>query len=322
MNILILGGTAFLGRHLVTAALERGHVLTLFHRGNRNPFPELENIIGDRTKDLEKLEGRQWDAVIDTSGYVPRVVSLSARALKDSVKRYCFISTISVYSNYPESHDENAPLAQLETDTEEITGATYGALKVLCEQAVTREYGKRALNLRPGLIVGPYDPSDRFTYWVDRVSQGGDVLAPGEPSKTVQFIDALDLARFTIRALEQDLHGEYNLNGQPMTMQQVLETIREVSVSNANFTWASEEFLQAENVKPWMGEDSLPLWIPGDTGDTIIEKAIGAGLEFRHLRDVVLETLEFARARENHVWRSGITLEREKALIEGWRTNK
>jgi 2'-hydroxyisoflavone reductase len=322
MNILILGGTAFLGRHLVTAALERGHTLTLFHRGNRNPFPELENIIGDRTKDLEKLAGREWDTVIDTSGYVPRVVGMSARALKDSVKRYCFISTISVYSNYPESHGENAPLAQLETDTEEITGATYGALKVLCEQAVTREYGDRALNLRPGLIVGAYDPSDRFTYWVDRVARDGEVLAPGEPSKTVQFIDALDLARFTIRALENELSGEYNLNGQPIPMQDVLETIRAVSGSDANFTWASEEFLQTQNVKPWMGEDSLPLWIPGDTGETIIDKALSAGLDFRDLHDVIRETLEFAKARENHAWRSGITLEREKSLLESWRTRQ
>ncbi len=321
MKILILGGTAFLGRHLVNAALERGHTLTLFHRGNRDPFPDLENIVGDRTKDLEQLSGRQWDAVIDTSGYVPRIVEMSAEALKNSVKRYCFISTISVYRDFPESHDENAALAQLETDTEEITGATYGALKVLCEQTVTRVYEARSLKLRPGLIVGAYDPSDRCTYWVDRVARGGEVLAPGAPSKTVQFVGALEVARFTIRALENELSGEYNLNGEPVTMQRVLESMRDVSGSNANFTWASEEFLQAENVKPWMGEDSLPLWIPDDTGDTIIEKAIKAGLEFRALNDVIFETLEFAKARENHTWRSGITSEREQALLEIWRCN-
>ncbi len=318
MKILILGGTAFLGRHLVTAALEKNHEVTLFHRGNRNPYPDLENILGNRETDLEKLAGRTWDAVIDTSAYVPRVTALSARALSQSVGRYCFISTISVYKDFTQAHDEHTPVATLEQDTEEVTGATYGALKALCEGEVALEYASRALVLRPGLIVGAYDPSDRFTYWVDRVAQGGKVLAPGDPTAGVQFIDALSLARFNIHALEQNLSGTYNMNGQSMEMLHVLEAMRRVSGSDAKFIWGSEAFLAEQQVNPWMGANSLPLWIPGldaAVSGTIIKNALEAGLTFRPLEETVQEVLSWVRTRENHTWRSGITKEREAELL-------
>jgi 2'-hydroxyisoflavone reductase len=318
MNILILGGTAFLGRHLVTAALEKNHQLTLFHRGHRNPYPDLENILGNRETDLEKLAGRTWDAVIDTSAYIPRIAKLSARALSQSVGRYCFISTISVYKNFTQAHDENAPVATLETETEEVTGTTYGALKALCEGEIALEYANRALVLRPGLIVGAHDPSDRFTYWVDRIAKGGTVLAPSEPTNGVQFIDALSLARFTIHALEKNLTGTYNLNGQAIEMQHVLETIKRVSSSNATFKWASEAFLEQHKVNPWMGADSLPLWIPNldaAVSGTIIRAALGAGLTFRPIEETIEEILEWTKTRENHTWRSGITREREAELL-------
>ena len=318
MNILILGGTAFLGRHLVTAALEKNHQITLFHRGNRNPYPQLENILGNRETDLEKLRGRTWDAVIDTSAYVPRVAALSARALAHSVGRYCFISTISVYKDFTQAHDENTPVATLEVETEEVSGGTYGALKALCEGEIALEYASRALVLRPGLIVGAFDPSDRFTYWVDRIADGGKIIAPGEPTNGVQFIDALSLARFTIHAVEQQLSGTYNLNGRSLEMQHVLETIRTVCKTNAEFIWAADTFLEQQQINPWMGENSLPLWIPGldaAVSGTIIRQALEAGLEFRSLEEVVQEVLEFAKTRENHLWRSGITKQREEQLL-------
>jgi 2'-hydroxyisoflavone reductase len=169
VRLLVLGGTQFVGRHLVSAALERGHQVTLFHRGNRDPFPHCQNIIGDRTTDLERLNN-EWDAVVDTCGYVPRIVALSAAHLEDKVKRYCFISSISAYASLEGLPDEAAPLGQLEVDTEEITGSSYGPLKALCERVVTDTFGARGLVIRPGLVVGPHDPTDRFSYWVDRIA--------------------------------------------------------------------------------------------------------------------------------------------------------
>jgi 2'-hydroxyisoflavone reductase len=317
MRILILGGTQFVGRHLVEAAFERNHEVTLFHRGNRNPYPNLENILGDRTSDLERLQG-EWDAVVDTSGYVPRVVSMSARHLEPMVKRYCFISTISVYTSFDPPPAEDAELGKLESETEEITGATYGPLKVQCENVVNDLYGSRALVVRPGLIVGRYDPTDRFTYWVSRVARGGEVLAPGDSSAPSEFIDAVDLARFTVHALEEDLSGTFNVTGRPVPLGSLLETMRAVSQSDASFTWALNEYLLEQNVRPWMGPDSLPLWTAGSTLGTNIAKALESGLSFRELEDTVRDTLEFALTRENHEWRSGLSSEREAELLERW----
>ena len=188
----------------------------------------------------------------------------------------------------------------------------------MCETEVSLEYGQRALLLRPGLIVGAQDPSDRFTYWVDRIAKGGTVLAPGDPNTGVQFIDGLSLARFTIQSLEQNLSGTYNLNGQAISMQQVLETIGRVVGSQAKFVWADQAFLEQHKVNPWMGADSLPLWIPdldAMTDGTVIQAALKAGLEFRSLEATVQEVLEWSATRENHTWRSGISEEREAELL-------
>ncbi|NJK43367.1 MAG: NAD-dependent epimerase/dehydratase family protein [Pleurocapsa sp. SU_196_0] len=319
MRILILGGTQFVGRHLVAAAFERGHELTLFHRGNRDPYPHLENILGDRTVDLERLQG-EWDAVIDTSGYVPRVVGMSARHLESRVKRYCFISSISVYTSFDPSPAEDADVARLEVDTEEITGETYGALKVQCERVVNEIYGSRSLVVRPGLVVGRFDPTDRFTYWVNRVAGGGEVLTPGESDAPSAFIDGVDLARFVIHALETDLSGTFNADGHSVPLGALLETMRTVSGSDAAFTWVANEFLLQETVRPWMGPDSLPLWTAGSPIGTNITRALAAGLTHRPLEDTIRDTLEFARGRdETHEWRSGINAEREKQLLEAWK---
>jgi 2'-hydroxyisoflavone reductase len=319
MHLLILGGTAFLGRHLVAAAQERGHTLTLLHRGTRDPFPALENLIADRTGALDVLDGRRFDAVIDTSGYVPGVVRASAEALASSVGRYCFISTISVYPDMAAAHDEDTPLPAWEGDATTLTPGAYGPLKALCEEAVREVYGDRALILRPGLIVGEHDPSDRFTYWVERVARGGRVAAPGDPARGVQFIDALSLARFTIAALESSLSGTFNTNGAPISMGDMLNSIVAVSESGAELVWIDEETLAAQEIAAWMGPESLPVWAPGldaFAGATDSARAVAAGLRHRPLEEVVREVLAFARSRgADHAWRSGLSPAREAALL-------
>lgn len=321
MKLLVLGGTQFVGRHIVSAALERNHQVTLFHRGSRDPFPHCENILGDRTTtDLERLRG-EWDAVIDVSGYVPRVVAASAAHLEPFVKRYCFISSISAYISLEGSPDEDAPLGQLEEETEEVTGGSYGPLKALCERVVTDTFGARGLLIRPGLVVGPFDPTDRFSYWVDRIARGGEVLAPEGTAQQTCFIDARDLGRFVIHALESDLSGTFNADGRGQTLPIVLEIMRSVIDSDATFTWATREFLLENDVKPWAGADSLPLWTVGDPIGTNIGKALCAGLTHRSLEDTVRDTLEWLRSRgADHIWRSGITATREAALLKAWRS--
>ena len=318
MKLLVLGGTQFVGRHIVNTALERGHEVTLFHRGTRDPFGACHNILGDREHDLERLRG-EWDAVVDTCGYVPRVVGLSAAHLEPFVKRYCFISSISAYASLEGLPDEDAALGQLEEQTEEVTGGNYGPLKALCEQAVTRTFGARGLLIRPGLVVGPFDPTDRFSYWVDRVARGGAVIAP--QAQQTCFIDARDLAGFVIEALETDLSGTFNADGRNQSLPDILEVMRSVSDSDAAFTWVTAEFLLEQNVKPWAGADSLPLWTAGDPLGTNISKALSAGLTHRSLEQTVRDTLEWLRSREaEYVWRSGITAARETALLEAWRS--
>ncbi len=326
MKLLILGGTRFLGRALVEAALNAGHELTLFNRGQSGPdlFPQVERLTGDRDGDLSALTGRQWDAVIDTCGYVPRIVRASAKLLATAVKQYTFISTISVYAD-PSTIgiDEYSPLGTLEDETvEEITGETYGPLKVLCEQAVDEAMGMRSLHVRAGLIVGPHDTTDRFTYWPYRVAQGGEILAPGEPEQGVQFIDVRDIAEWTIRATEQHLTGPYNVTGpkRKLTMQEVLIACRQASDSDADFTWVSEKFLLDNKVAPY---SEMPLWVPAKYigFDTVnCAKVNGAGLRIRPLSDTIRDTLAWQATRPaDHEWRSGLTAERETALLQAWR---
>ncbi|HSH00779.1 MAG TPA: NAD-dependent epimerase/dehydratase family protein, partial [candidate division Zixibacteria bacterium] len=216
MNILIIGGTRFVGRAIAESALNRGHNVTLFHRGKTGGelFTQAEHIFGDREHDLALLEGRSWDIVIDTCAYTPRITRLAAEALSNAAPRYLFISTISVYANFNGRITEESPLATLADPTvEEINGETYGGLKVLCESVVSEIYGSRATILRPGLIAGPHDPTDRFTYWVDRIARGGETLAPRISERPIEFIDARDLADFTVTACEDNVTGVYNAVG-------------------------------------------------------------------------------------------------------------
>lgn len=324
MRILIIGGTRFVGRHLVEAALARSHEVTLFNRGQSNPelFPQVRKIVGDREKDLDQLRGQVWDAVIDVVGYVPRLVRLSAEILKEKVSRYVFVSTISVFEDFRKvGITESDPLAKLEDETvEEVGGETYGPLKALCENVVQEIYGERALIVRPGLVVGPQDPTDRFTYWPVRVSRGGEVLAPERPQAPVQFIDARDLAEFIIQLTEGHASGIYNATGPDyeLTIGRLLEVCKQVNGSDATFRWASLEFLNQNNVQPW---SDLPVWIPAE-GETEgftrfdISRAIGAGLKFRPLEETVRDTLAWARTRPaDHEWRAGLKPEREQELL-------
>ena len=324
MRILIIGGTRFLGRHLVESALARSHEVTLFNRGKTNPdlFPQLETIIGDREKDLDKLEGRIWDAVIDVAGYLPRIVRLSAEVLRENVARYVFISTISVYGDFKQiGIDESYPVGKIQDETvEEITGETYGPLKALCEKAVQDIYGERALIIRPGLIVGPHDPTDRFTYWPVRVARGGDILAPQKPEAAIQIIDVRDLSDFNIKLIEENASGIYNATGPDyeLTIGKLLEVSKQISGSDANFRWASVEFLNEHKVEAW---SDMPTWVPDDEeglgfARVDVSRAIAAGLKFRPLEETVRDTLAWAQTRPaDHPWRAGLTAEREAEVL-------
>jgi 2'-hydroxyisoflavone reductase len=323
MHILILGGTRFLGRHLVEAALAAGHEVTLFNRGKSNPglFPQVETLTGDRRENLDALKGRRWDACIDTCGYIPREVRMSADALRDSVGHYTFISTISVYSDaLKPGEDESGPLASLADPTvEEVTGETYGGLKVLCEQAAEGALPGRVLTVRSGLIVGPHDPTDRFTYWVARAAEGGAMLAPGDPAQTLQFIDGRDQANWIIRMTEANTTGIFNVSGpaHPLTMRETLETCVQVAGAGAALTWVDEAFLLEQELQPWA---ELPLWIPAGGNAALninLGKAQAAGLRCRPLVETVRDTYVWQQTRVGDFKRT-LATEREAAVLAAW----
>ena len=288
MKILIIGGTKFLGRHLVDAAGAAGHEVTLFNRGKTNPalFPDLETITGDREQEMDKLSGREWDAVIDVAGYLPRIVRLSAEALKDSVRRYVFISSISVYADFRiRGLTEDSPVKQPARETEEVTPETYGWLKALCERELDVH---RSLIVRPGILVGPHDYTGRFTYWSWRVAQGGEVLVQGRPGRPLQLLDARDLAAWLLKMVEEGKTGTFNATGpgRPLTMGELLETCREVTGSDATFIWVDRDL-------------DLPLWIPEEKSgfDSIDNgKARAEGLTFRPLAETIRDTLAWVQA--------------------------
>jgi 2'-hydroxyisoflavone reductase len=339
LDILILGGTVFLGRQMVETAIARGHSVTLFNRGNRpDLFPQVENLRGDRRVDLSALRGRRWDAVIDTCGYVPSVVGASAKLLKDSVDRYVFISSISVYSDSEAAEvDESTPANRITAEqlkaAEEIVptgpiiavnyGEAYGGLKALCEVETESIMPGRAINVRAGLIVGPHDYSDRFTYWPTRAARGGEVLAPGIPDRPKQFIDVRDVADWIVHMLETGATGTYNVTGPDyrLTMSKVLEECRAATGSDATFTWVSDDFLMESDVAPW---SEMPLWIPrqyerAGFQATNCGKAIRAGLKFRPLAETILDTLAWDAARASSTERrAGLDPEKERRILTAW----
>jgi 2'-hydroxyisoflavone reductase len=325
MNVLILGGTGFLGRHLVEAALGDGHRPTLFNRGLSEPglFPEVEKLEGDREEDLSALLGRRWDAVIDTCGYVPRVVRASAGLLADAVEHYTFVSSISVYSDAiaPEA-DEEAPVRELPDPTvEEVREETYGGLKALCERAAEEMMSGGVLNVRPGLISGPHDPTDRFTYWPRRVAAGGEVLAPDHEERRVQYIDVRDLASWIVEMSEQRRTGTYNATGPDyeLRMGRLLEECEAVGGAGAEPVWVSEDFLEKKGVEPFT---DLPLWVPREYAALqAIDcgKAIEAGLTFRPLSETIEDVLDWDRATTTgRELAAGLRPEREQELLRDW----
>ena len=320
MKLLVLGGTKFLGRAVVDAALAAGHEVTLFNRGETNPglYPQLEHVRGDRTQSLAALDGRTWDAVVDTSGYVPGVVQASAEALA-AAGTYCFVSSISAYASFTGPVREGDPVAELASHpADELLAdySNYGALKALCERAVERVLGDRALVVRPGLIVGPHDPTGRFTYWPHRVARGGDVLAPGPPERRVQFVDVRDLGEWIVHACERRLGGTFNATRPGVEWGELLAACVEVTASGAEPVWVDDEFLLEQGVGQWL---ELPLWIaePDSVGVHMadVARALADGLSFRPLSETVEATLGEAEPTET----AGLAPQREADLLARWR---
>lgn len=316
MRLLVLGGTQFVGRAFVEAALAAGHEVTLFHRGRTNPdlFAEAEHVLGDRDGGLEPLAGRAWDACVDVCGYVPRIVRQSTELLRDAVGRYAFVSTISVYASLATGPSEGDPLARLEDPAvEEITGETYGGLKALCEQAVTDTFHERALLVRPGFVVGAHDPTGRFTWWAQRAAQGGDMLVPAGLAAALQFVDARDLAAFTLQAVEGGLAGPVNVTGPvpPVTMLDVVAAAGE----EATPVVVDDVFLVERELE---GRE-LPLWAPEAGFEGLmhadVSRALSAGLAFRPLADTVRAALDGAWLVDG----VGLAPEREAELLAAWR---
>lgn len=327
MRLLMIGGTRFLGRAIVEAAIEQGHTVTLFNRGQSNSglFPTLEHLQGDRNSDLSALHGRQWDVAIDTCGYIPRHVQATAQLLADAVEHYTFISSISVYNRFSAGMDESGPLGTLDDPTvEEVTGETYGPLKVLCEQAAEAVMPGRVLHVRAGLIVGRYDLTDRFSYWPLRVARGGDFVAPDGPDYPVQFIDVRDIAEFTLRMAEARRTGAYNVTGpeRRMTLGEVITTSIQVTGTHAKPVWMDTDFLLDNQAQPWM---ELPMWIPeSEDGSHMMshvsnQKALADGLRFRALDNTISDLLVWAATRPaDYQLRAGLPPDKEAALLASW----
>ena len=333
MKLLVLGGTKFLGRAAVEEALRRGHEVTLFHRGQTNPglFPDAEELRGDRDGDLSALAGRRWDAVIDPSGFVPRVVRASAELLAAAVDHNTFVSSISVYRSFSEpGFGEDAPLIELEDPTTEDVMESYGGLKTLCERVVADVFANRFANVRAGLLVGPHDPTDRFTYWPVRLTRGGEVLAPAPPERPVQFVDARDLGAWLVTVAESRTAGAFNATAPPMLLGELLETCRGVSGSDARIAWVDEDFLLERDVGQWM---ELPLWLAQNDPEWAhmqeadVSRALAAGLTFRPVEETVRDTLSWAESRDQPASGTaamggaesvGLTPEREAELLAEW----
>ena len=338
LRILILGGTGFTGPHQVRYALERGHTVTLFNRGReRKDWPgKVEELIGDRnTGDLKALEGRDWDVCIDNPTTLPFWVRDAGRVLHDKVQQYVFISTVSVYADDDKPADESAPLARY-TGTDAMAetaeslranvAALYGPLKAVSEQEARKQFPGMVTIIRPGLIVGPGDETDRFTYWPARLSRGGEVLAPGDGTDDVQFIDARDLAEWTIRMTESRVFGTFNATGpeQPLQMRGMLTGIATAIHSDARITWVPKDFLEARKVAPW---SDMPVWVPGQ-GDSAgfakrsIRNAVAAGLTFRPLAITATDTLDWFKQQppdRQAKLRAGLSPAREHELLSAWR---
>jgi 2'-hydroxyisoflavone reductase len=334
LRILILGGTGFTGPYQVRYALSRGHTVTTFNRGKTHPgkLPkEVEQLIGDRNGQLDALKGRKWDVAIDNPTTLPVWVRDAAEVLKGNVERYVFISTISVYADTSKGVDETAPLAKYEgadpyketLEAMKLSGyKMYGPLKASSEKEAEKWFPGKTLIIRPGLIVGPRDETDRFTYWPVRIERGGEVLAPGTPNDPVQFIDARDLAEWTIRMVENRETGIYNATGpaKPLEIGTMLDSIKDALHSDAKFTWLPDNFLKEQNVEAW---SDMPVWAGDELGlaRTNIKRALAKGLTFRPLAETARDTLAWFKSQpqdRQSKLRAGLTPEREAEVLAQW----
>jgi 2'-hydroxyisoflavone reductase len=328
MNLLVIGGTIFLGRHLIDAALAEGHEVTMANRGKTNAdlYPDVARLVIDRDNDISALETGEWDAVIDTCGYIPGHVRPIAELLADRVGHYTFVSSVSVYTDVSQPGvDEDSPVGVLEDpNTTEVTGETYGPLKVLCENVVRDVYGDRASIVRPGLIVGPHDLSDRFTYWPRRFDSGGDAIVPDWKDMPVQLADARDLAEWMVRAAAARVSGVFNGCGPatPWTLAQVVDACVAAAGDNAATpVWVDEDFLLEHEVSPWA---ELPVWLPSKSEhagmlSVSVDRAVDAGLTFRSIDEVVRDTLEWDRTRRDQPLRGPLAADKEASVLAAWR---
>ena len=328
-KILVLGGSTFIGPALVESAIKRGHEVTLFNRGVSQPesppqsaieaLGKAENVIGDRQENLDRLSDRSWDMVIDTSGYEPESVEIAARFFSERTSRYMFVSSISAYEKFDRPGlTESTKLRELPEDGP----ADYGSLKAACEKIVQLTLGQRALVVRPGLIVGPLDPTDRFTYWIHRVAEGGPIVAPGRPDAPVQFIDVRDLAQWMVQLTEQESNGIYHVTGPDyvLTMQDFLEECRRLLNKEAEFVWVNEENLVELGAKAWT---QLPLWIPDSEEEARFmrsidcSKALNKGLKIRPLRDTISDTASWhsTRTLDGGELKAGLTPDFEQMIL-------
>ena len=330
LKILILGGTGFIGPYQVQYALDRGHQVTLFNRGKTNStlFPKVPRLIGDRNlPDGHKaLEKGNWDVVIDNPTANPKWVRDAGIALKGRTKHYVFVSTISVFSDNSKPVDENGPLNIPSDIDAAFDAAKYGSNKVRCEMEAKTQFGDAVTVVRPGLIVGPGDLSDRFSYWPVRIDKGGEILAPGAPTDPAQYVDALDLCSWIVRLAESRTFGTFNATGPktPTTIAEMLYGIKAVTTSDAQFTWVPAEFLAKHQVRAW---SEMPVWVPS-TGKTAgfmrvnCQKAYAAGLTFRPLADTAKDTLTWYHSRpaaEQEKARAGLAPTKETAVLAAWK---
>lgn len=329
LKILILGGTGFIGPHMVRDALGRGHEVELFNRGRTNDdlFPDLQQYLGDRNNKLDALEGHEWDAVIDNSGYVPRHVADSARLLADAASQYVYVSSISAYASFKVANGEDSPLATMPDETvEEITNTTYGPMKALCEKRAANEFGAdRVTVIRPTYICGPGDPTDRYTYWPVRTMRGGEMLWPGTPADPIQVIDARDLAAFVVDCLEKRIVGTYNTVTPPgaFTMGELLADSVAATDAETTPVWVSSEFVRANGLVE--GAD-LPIWSsPGgeESKAALVsgERAFAKGLKNRPTRETARDTIRWWReqpAERTASLRAGLSPDREAELLAKW----
>jgi 2'-hydroxyisoflavone reductase len=326
LDILVLGGTGFIGPHMVREALRRGHSVTLFNRGRTNNalFPDLETIKGDRDNGLDRLAGRKWDAVVDNSGYVPRHVQDSARLLAPNCDRYLYISTVAVYADFSQAIDEDSPLAKIDDETiEEVTWQTYGPLKALCEKRAAAEIGADKLTiLRPTYICGPGDHTDRFSYWPIRTRKGGEMLWPGTPQDFIQIVDVRDLAAFTVDCLDRSINGTFNMVNPPReyTMGHLLEDCQAVTATSVEATWIPEEFLKANGLNPGA---QIPIWGGSARSSGVsTARALARGMHHRPARETARDLLvwwdtlpEERRAKP----KAGPSLEKEAEVMAAWK---